>query len=652
MSKAYGIEDDNPDELVFYDDEIKIPRTKHKKKYKRSREIVFNDYEDGDVGGIEQEERTIFIKEFDMNSMPPQSVNDKNGVKIVVIGKPGCFTPGTEVLMYDGSIKKVEDVMVGDVLMGDDGSTPRTVHTLYHDWDEMYEIVPKRGTPYTVNQNHPLVLKSKGYGKFPKDEIVEISVREYLHKSKFWKNNFHCFRASGITCWKDNNLEIDPYFLGVWLGDGTSATLDITNIDNEILDYCEQYILGLGLCWKKRENAKYRYSVTSETSTKNSNKLLNSFKKLNLLNNKHIPQNYKISSENTRLQLLAGLIDTDGSWDKKGKGFDFIQKNKHLVNDIVFIARSLGFSANIKECKKSCMYKGEKKEGTYYRVFIQGTNINKIPVKIERKKVYDKIIKYKNPLTCSFDVIPKGYGEFYGFEIDGNKRFCLASFEVTHNTGKSTCIQDIIASKSHITPVAQIFSGTEDSNHFYSEKFPGVCVYNKLDEKAVENFVTRQKAAMKYLENPWAIQIIDDCTDDPKILTKPLFQSYYKNGRHWKMVHILSLQYCLDIRPNIRTNIDYTFILRETNLKNRKSLHENYAGCIDNFQDFCDIMDQITEDYTALVINNRVQSNKIEDCIFWYKANPNRLPPNWKFGHPSAWDFHNERFNPAYQETL
>lgn len=219
-------------------------------------------------------------------------------------------------------------------------------------------------------------------------------------------------------------------------------------------------------------------------------------------------------------------------------------------------------------------------------------------------------------------------------------------------TGKTSCIQDIIASKAHITPVAQIFSGTEDSNHFYSDKFPGVCVFNKLDEKAVESFVTRQKAAMKYLENPWAIQIIDDCTDDPKVLTKPLFQSYYKNGRHWKMIHILSLQYCLDIRPNIRTNIDYTFILRETNLKNRKSLHENYAGCIDNFQDFCDIMDQITEDYTALVINNRVQSNKIEDCVFWYKAKPDRLPPNWKFGHPSAWDFHFERLDTNFQESF
>ena len=219
-------------------------------------------------------------------------------------------------------------------------------------------------------------------------------------------------------------------------------------------------------------------------------------------------------------------------------------------------------------------------------------------------------------------------------------------------TGKSTIIADILASKSHIVPVAQIFSGTEDSNHFFSEKFPGVCVYNKLDLDAIENFITRQKIAKSYLPNPWAFQIIDDCTDDPKILKRPIFQSYYKLGRHWKMIHILSLQYCLDIQPNIRANIDYTFILRESSKRFRKSLWENYASAIDNLDDFCDIMDGITEDYTALVINNRIQSNKLEDCVFWYKAKKDRLPPNWKFGHPSAWQFHLTRFDPNYVDPM
>jgi hypothetical protein len=217
---------------------------------------------------------------------------------------------------------------------------------------------------------------------------------------------------------------------------------------------------------------------------------------------------------------------------------------------------------------------------------------------------------------------------------------------------KSTIIADIIASKAHIIPVAQVFSGTEDSNKFYSSKMPSICVYNKLDETAVEQFVIRQKVAKEWLKNPWALQILDDCTDDPKILKKPLFQAYYKNGRHWKMLHILSLQYGLDIPPAIRTNIDFTFILRESNISNRERLHKNYGSCIPTLQDFNEIMDQVTEDFTALVIHNAGHSNKMEDCVFWYKASPDKIPPNWKFGHPTAWEFHNERMDPTYTDPL
>ena len=165
----------------------------------------------------------------------------------------------------------------------------------------------------------------------------------------------------------------------------------------------------------------------------------------------------------------------------------------------------------------------------------------------------------------------------------------------------------------------------------------------------LENFVSRQKYSKRYLQNPWAVQIIDDCTDDPKILTKPLFQSYYKNGRHWKMLQILSLQYCLDIRPVIRTNIDYTFILRETNKKNRKSLFENYASCVDNLRDFEQLLDQLTTDYCSMVIVNRNQSNNIEDCIRWYKADLEKIK-NFKFGCEDFWLFNDQRLDEAYVE--
>ena len=160
-------------------------------------------------------------------------------------------------------------------------------------------------------------------------------------------------------------------------------------------------------------------------------------------------------------------------------------------------------------------------------------------------------------------------------------------------TGKTTLISSLLYEKKHIFPVGLVMSGTEDSNGFYRKMFPSSFVFNKLDENKVQEFVKRQKIAKKHLDNPWAVILLDDCTDDPKIFNKPLFQGMYKNGRHWKMWYILSLQYCMDIKPVIRTNIDGTFILREPNLKNRRSLWENYAGVIPDFTMFCDIMESI-----------------------------------------------------------
>jgi len=216
-------------------------------------------------------------------------------------------------------------------------------------------------------------------------------------------------------------------------------------------------------------------------------------------------------------------------------------------------------------------------------------------------------------------------------------------------TGKTTLIASILHSKKHIFPVGMAMSGTEDSNGFYGKIFPSTFVYNELNENKIEEFIKRQKLARKHIKNPWAILLLDDCTDDPKVLKRPLFQGIFKNGRHWKMMFILSLQYCMDVLPVIRTNVDGTFILRETNLKNRRSLWENYAGNIPDFSLFCEIMDQITDDYTALYIHNATKTNKLEDCGFWYKASP-AISNNFKLGCDDYWNFHKSRYNPESEE--
>ena len=217
-------------------------------------------------------------------------------------------------------------------------------------------------------------------------------------------------------------------------------------------------------------------------------------------------------------------------------------------------------------------------------------------------------------------------------------------------TGKSTLISALLYSKKHIFPCAMVFSGTEDSNGFYKKMIPDSFIFNTYDEDKIKDYIKRQKIAKQHLQNPWSVLLIDDCTDDPRIFNKPLQQKLYKNGRHWKMLYILSLQYCMDVKPSIRTNVDGTFILREPNLKNRKSLWENYAGIIPDFTMFCSIMDQITDNFTALYIHNATRSNQLEDCIFWYKATP--PPKNFKMGCAENWEFHFSRYNPNYVPPL
>ena len=210
-------------------------------------------------------------------------------------------------------------------------------------------------------------------------------------------------------------------------------------------------------------------------------------------------------------------------------------------------------------------------------------------------------------------------------------------------TGKTTLITSLLYEKSHIFPVGVAMSGTEDSNGHYSKIFPSSFVFNSLDKPVIEQFINRQKLAKQHLPNPWGVLLLDDCTDDPKLFNDPMFLGIFKNGRHWKMWFVLSLQYALDIKPAIRTNIDGTFILRETNLRNRKILHDNFAGVIPDFALFCDILDQLTDDYSAVYIHNATTSNKMEDCVFWYKAKP--VPENFRLGCDDYWDFHDQRFD-------
>jgi hypothetical protein len=511
------------------------------------------------------------IREFDLNSIPPHKPSDTSGVKIVVIGKAGCFAAGTKVLMYDGSVKNIEDIEVGEQVMGSDGKSSRTVQKLHRGEQPMFNIIPDDGCdPYTVNLMHDLVLKNK----YTKTTCI-VSVENYLKWSLQEQQNWHLMRSDGVV-FPDRDIPEDPYDLGL------KAASEDTSVD-------------------------------------------------------FIADEYKINSFDVRLEVLRGFVKNACVMSNGEYHITVSAAKMKVAQDVVYIARSLGLF-----CSSSNGWKGDE---AIILLRLKGTCLND-------DMPYTPT--HGHCTTTSFKVDLEGQGNYYGFELDGNRLFLLATFDVVKNTGKSTLIRAILASKAHLAPVIQVFNGTEDNNKMYSEMCPPAMVHDTLDLNALISFKNRQTLAKQHIpENPWAVQVIDDCTDDPKILRHALIQAYYKNGRHWSMIHILSLQYSLDIMPNIRSNIDYTFLLRESGKKNIKKLYENYCpDCVETYEDFSALMGALTEDFGALVICNRTTSNKIEDCIFYCKIDPKAISPNFKFGHQTAWDFSNERYDPSYVPSI
>ncbi len=430
-------------------EKIYVPRYYGHKKF-GSCDIKIEDGEDINLsfnGSLRDYQENIVNKFFKHITKNPFI---GGGLIDVPCGFGKCHSKNTPIIMYDGSIKMVQDVKLGDQLMGDD-STPRNVLSLARGRETMYDIIPNKGDKYTVNESHILSLKCliNHSKKYKKGEIYDISIKDYLNLPK----SFHGPRGPllGYRVGIDfpyKEVDIEPYFLGIWIGDGIKRNLGITNIDIPIIDYCYEYARRLELDIRKySSNAKRcpSYFITSHNEKPNS--LIESFHKYNLLNNKHIPHDFKCNSRQVRLELLAGIIDSNGS--NHYKNYDIIQKNEKLFDDIIYLARSLGFAAYKKECKKSCMYKGEKREETYYKTTIHGKGLEEIPVKCERKKVKPRK-QIKDALVSRIKVIKKEEDNYYGFELDGNHRYLLGDFTVTHNTVMGIKLITLIKKKTLI----------------------------------------------------------------------------------------------------------------------------------------------------------------------------------------------------------
>ena len=213
------------------------------------------------------------------------------------------------------------------------------------------------------------------------------------------------------------------------------------------------------------------------------------------------------------------------------------------------------------------------------------------------------------------------------------------------DTGKSFLVRDLLYYQQEI-PLGTVISGTEEGNGFYGKHVPKLFIHNEYNTVIIENILKRQKQVLKQMQkemeaykrttiDPRTFVILDDCLYDASWSKDKMMRLLFMNGRHWKVMLIITMQYPLGIPPNLRTNIDYVFILREPYIANRKRIYENYAGMFPTFESFCQVMDQCTENYECLVINNNAKSNKLQDQIFWYKADAHG---DFKLGSKEFWE--------------
>ena len=411
---------------------------------------------------LSQKEEVLFTLPGEMNEVVG-NIHRNDFIMILAGAKKGkCVAGDTKVLMYDGSIETARELKTGELLMGDD-STPRTILSTSKGYDTLYRVHTKPDShgrceiDFTCNADHILVLKKNcseikpierykengtlngEYTKyadrnFLKEDEVEISVKDYLKLSKEQKKYLKLYRVA--VDYKEQQHKLSPRFLGIWLGDGDSEYANVTNPEKEIRDYIYSYAEEMGDTVRDYISPGRkcpRYLITNPSKKWKVSNIRNYLKELNLLGNKHIPDEYFVDSRKNRLELLAGLIDTDGYASKDSYQIQLM--NKQLAEDVYRLCRELGFRTKFVEKYKH--YKGMYKEtdGWHYSWSVNFTgNLSEIPLLLKRKKKSNskKFSSLNN--TWTFEIEEVGKGDFYGVVIDGNHRYLLGDTTVTHNT--------------------------------------------------------------------------------------------------------------------------------------------------------------------------------------------------------------------------
>ena len=384
----------------------------------------------------------------------------------VYVAPVACHARGEKVLTINGELIEVEKLLVGQKLMGDD-SLPRVIKEIHTGIDDLYKLTLRNGIEIKVNSNHILFLEKTGVNykdkyedkTYPKN--VEVSVKEYLTWAKSKQNLYKLkrtgvkfnFNPFGMYELDYEFLTLPPYFLGLWLGDGCKSNPHITTADTEIIIYLKNLCEKFGYSYKidvKKNNKAINFKIIGKG--KDGKYFRNHLKNFDLIENKHIPQIFLTANTKCRKELLAGLIDSDGERQHNTRNYAITLKDENLINQIYFLANSLGYCATKKIKYKSCTNCKDKSKRKYFSVSFRSDK--EFPIILDRKAPSNMVYKKRNDLF-NFKVEYIGKGEYYGFTVDRNHLYLDEHFIIHHNSGKSIIIGGATAQLETPTIVLQ-----------------------------------------------------------------------------------------------------------------------------------------------------------------------------------------------------
>ena len=401
-----------------------------------------------------------------------------------------CLSLNQEVLLDNGETKKAGDIIVGDNIMAfDSGNCASTkVISVEETIKETALYVLSDGSTIECSTDHAFPCWNNKREKIEEHPISHIAERS--------NNYLYLLSSRSVEFTKSEQLKIHPYLLGVILGDGciSQSCVSISTADNEILDACRD-LSRLEVVYR----SKYDYGLVSRERDKNGygyNWLVSELRSLNLIgtnsHTKFIPHQYLTSTEENRIELLSGLIDTDGHVDDRGH-IEITLASRELIKGIQFILRGLGIRTRIRN--KPVNYNGETR--IYYRLHWKSDKLN-LRIKRKAESVRPRIAQCSDKVYIE-TVKSLGMQKCVDISIDHPSHlFLLDNFIATHNTYSGARE----ASK-------QAWNSKSDETASYGIVAP---TYNMLDRTTWQEF--------KYAARP----LIASCQDSKKTMM-------LKNGR-------------------------------------------------------------------------------------------------------------------------